>query len=119
MKFDDDLQNYLRGKLVLYATGPTLYADVKLGRLAAVVDSAVAAHVAVGTGNKIAVPTSIPSSVGTSFDPTAAGLPPNSKDTGIHAALNADLATMRSKGTLVTLVTSYGLPASSLNVGHG
>lgn len=117
VNFDNGLQKYLGGKLVLYATGNNLYQDLKVGRLDVVVDSAGAAAVAAGKQYKVVVPDSIPPVLGTTFDPTAAGLVTNRDDGGLLAAMNADLGTLRKNGMLLKIATQNGLPGSAIKVG--
>jgi polar amino acid transport system substrate-binding protein len=118
--WDDDLTKLLGGSMKLYPTDEAAYADMKAGRIQAVVDTPGAALFELKTegmsGYKYVV-VAPDQSVAATIHPGQANYPVKKDNTALYNAMAADIATLRANGTIAHILTSHGFPASSANPG--
>lgn len=118
--WDADLTKLLGSNMKLYPTDQAAYADLKAGRIQAVVDTPGASLFELKTngmsGYKYAVVAPDPS-VPTTIHPGQANYPVSKDNLGLYNAMAADIAALRANGTIAHILVSRGFPASSANPG--
>jgi polar amino acid transport system substrate-binding protein len=118
--WDADLTKLLGSSMKLYPTDQAAYADLKAGRIQVAVDTPGAAifelKTEAMTGYKYPVVASDPR-VAATVNPGQANYPVSKNNPGLYSAMAADIATLRTNGTIAKLLVANGFPASAANPG--
>lgn len=118
--WDADLTKLLGNNMKLYPTDQAAYADLKAGRIQAVVDTPGAALFELHTehmhGYKFEVTASDPA-VAATVHPGQANYPVSKSNPGLYRAMAADISKLRADGFIKHVLVSLGFPASAANPG--
>ncbi|HEX6501302.1 MAG TPA: transporter substrate-binding domain-containing protein [Micromonosporaceae bacterium] len=115
-----DLQALLGDALKIYAGESETFRDLKAGRIDVAVDGAGGSTNMIKllglTGYQMATPPADPA-VKATTNPGQIGWPNTKSNTALNAALNDDIAQLRSSGEVARLLKQYGYPDSAATVG--
>jgi polar amino acid transport system substrate-binding protein len=118
--WDADLTKLLGGSFKLYPTDQAAYADLKAGRIQVVVDTPGASIFELKTegmtGYKFPVVAPDPR-VASTVNPGQCNYPVSKGNLSLYNAMAADIASLRSSGTIAKILVSFGFPASAANPG--
>jgi len=119
--WNDELSTIFGDNFTVYQDGESVFTDLGAGRIDAVVDS-VGATTARFQTTPIAGAQVLPlppdPRVATSERPGQVNWPTSKDNPQLTEAVNAQIAAMRSDGTIARTLEKYGLPADTANVGQ-
>ena len=117
--WDTQMATMFGSAFTLYPSDSDVYSSLKSGRLTVALDGFGAASYAVKTGHiPVKVEVAKPdSSVPASEQPAQAGWPYVKSNTGLGAAVNADIAAMHKNGEIADALAQFGVPRSGAKTG--
>jgi polar amino acid transport system substrate-binding protein len=118
--WDADLTKLLGGNMKLYPTDEAAYADLKAGRIQVVVDTPGASEYELkteGMTGYVFKQVAPDPAVAATVHSAQSMYPVNKNNPALYAAMAADIAKLRSNGTIAKILVANGFPASSANPG--
>lgn len=115
--WNDDLQQVLGDDLSLYENTQSMFADLASGRISVIVDTYPSATSALKNtpidGVQIIVPEA-DDRVASTTKPGQTNFPVSLENQGLVDAINADLKTLRSNGTLASIAEKWGFSPTAI-----
>ncbi|MGH1493146.1 MAG: substrate-binding periplasmic protein [Acidimicrobiales bacterium] len=119
--WNEDLSGVVGDDLNLYETGQAMYADLKAGRIDVIVDTFPSAQAVLETtpidGIQFVVPPADDAVVSTQ-KPGQSNFPTNKDNAGLQAAIDDNIASLRSSGELEQIVVANGFQAEAADPGE-